>query len=213
MRPLPQQHGDFINSLAFGGREQADFTAPGLQLHDRQRLVLLGAREFVRFGQNHQELETLCHPWPDDVEQDFIEFGQTVTRVAHEDNGFEIFPRDQIVGHHLLPADFVLLRHGRVAIAGQVGQYRVGNALLAQREQVDMLGAARLSGGKGQLFLLRQGVDAGRFACIGTTDKCNFWHLQGRQEMQLGGGCKKFGGVQPAQGGAGSGCAGDAACA
>jgi hypothetical protein len=51
-----------------------------------------------------------------------------------------------------------------------------------------VLGSAGLFGGKGQLFLLRQGVDAGGFAGVGPPHKGNFWHIKGGQVKKFSGG-------------------------
>ena len=105
--------------------------------------------------------------------------------VAHQHNGFEVFAAHQVIGHHLLPADLVLLGHSSVTIARQVGQHGVHHALFAQRKQVDVLGAPGSLGRKGQLFLLRQRVDTGGFACVRAADKRNFRYIERGQEMQL----------------------------
>jgi hypothetical protein len=116
----------------------------------------LGAGELVGLGQHDQELQALFDPRADDVQQDVVEFGQAKARVTQQHDAAQVLARHQVVGHHLLPADLVLLGHGRIPVTRQVGQDRVGDALLAQRKQVDVLGAARLAGCEGQLLLLRQ---------------------------------------------------------
>jgi hypothetical protein len=70
-------------------------------------------------------------------------------------------------------------------VTRQIGQHSIGHALFAQCKQVDVLGATGFFGGKCQLFLLSQGVDAGRFAGIGPTHKGDFRGLQGGQMVQL----------------------------
>ena len=161
---------------------------------------MFGPGEFVGLGQQHQKFQALGYPWPNHIEQDFVEFGETVAGVAHQHNGAQILPRDQVVGHHLLPAYLVLLGHCGIAVAGQVGQHGVGQALLTQREQVDVLGTTGFFGCKSELFLLRQGVDAGRFPGVGAADEGKFGHAEGRQEVQLWGGGEEPRGVQPAAG-------------
>ena len=207
MRPLPEQCRDLIDALALGGGKKADLAAAGLQLHDGQCLGLLGARQLVGLGQHDQKFQSLFHPWPHDIEQDLVELGQTVAWIAHQHDGAQVLACHQVVGHHLLPADLVLLGHGGVAIARQVGQHRVGHALFTQGKQVDVLRPPWFLGGKGQLLLLRQGVDAGGLSGVGASHKGNLGHAERRQEVQLGCSGQKFGGVQPArsdQGGSGS---------
>ena len=200
MRPLPQHLRHVFNADALGGREKPNLAATGLQLHDGHGLGPLAAGELVGLGQHHQKLQSGFHAGADDVEQYLVQLGQPMARVAHQHNAFEVLARDQVVGHDLLPANFVGLGHGGVAVAGQVGQHGVGNALFAQGKQVDVLGAAGFFGGKRQLFLLRQGVDAGGLARIGAAHKGDFRHVQWGQKVKLGCGRQKFGGVQPAHG-------------
>ena len=106
----------------------------------------------------------------------------------------------QVVAHHLLPADFGLTRHGRIAVARQVGQYGVGHALFAQGKQVNRLRAARRFGRIGQPVLLRQGVDACGFTGIRPANKGDFRHIDARQVLEFGCSRQKFGCVQPPHG-------------
>ena len=123
-----------------------------------------------------------------------------MARVAHQHNALEVLAGNQVVGHHLLPAGFIGLGHGRVPVAGQVGQHSIGHALFTQGEKVNALGAARFARGKSKLFLLGQRVDAGGLAGVGAADEGDFRHGQRGQKMQLRGGGEEFGGVQPARG-------------
>jgi hypothetical protein len=98
----------------------------------------------------------LLHARADGIQQGFVEFGQAQARVAQQHHGGQAFAAHQIVEHDALPALLVGAGDGSVAIAGQVGQHSIGHALLAQRKQVDVLGAAGLLGSESQLLLLGQ---------------------------------------------------------
>ena len=167
---------------------------------------MLRAGELVGFGQHDEELQSLFHAGAHRFEQGFIQLRQAQARVAQQHDAREAGAADQIVHHHLLPAQLVGARHRRVAVAGQVGQHGVGHALLAQGEQVDVLGAPWLFGGKGQLLLLGEGVDAGGFAGVGAAHEGDFRHIDGGQVVQLGSGGQKACRVHPAHGDLGVGC-------
>jgi len=53
--------------------------------------------------------------------------------------------------------------------------------------------------------LLRQRVDARRFACVGAAYKSNFGHIQAWQVLELGRSRQELGGVKPAHGNFGGG--------
>ncbi len=174
--PLPQQLRHLVHTLFFQRRKQAHLTTAGIEPHDGQRLGLLSARELVGLGQQHQKLQPLLHPGAQGIEQRLVQLGQAQARIAQQHHRRQALALHQVVQHHALPALFIAARNGRVAIAGQVGQHRIGHPLLAQRKQVDVLCAPRFLRGKSQLFLLRQRIDRGRFTRIGATHKGDFWH-------------------------------------
>ena len=124
-------------------RKELHFTTTSLKFGNGQGLVGLGFIEFVRFGQKHQKFETRLDSGPDDFEQNVIKLRQSVSGVAQEHHANEVFAGHQIIGHDLLPADFVLFGNSRVAVAGQIGQHRVGQSLATQCKEVDVLRAPR----------------------------------------------------------------------
>lgn len=129
VRPFPKQLRYFVDALAFGGREQHDLTAACLEFGDGQNFGCLSACELVGLGQNNQELETFLDTRADDIEQDFVEFGEPVAWIAHQYDAHQILTGDQIIGHNLLPTDLVGFWHGSVAVAWQVCQNGIGDAL------------------------------------------------------------------------------------
>ncbi len=210
MRPLPEQEGSLLHALTLQGGKEFDLAAGRLQSRDGQRLLRLGAVELVGLGQQHQQLQAVLDARADHFQQDVVQLGETMPRVAQHHHARQVGPRDQVVGHDLLPAQLVLLGHGRIAVAGQVRQHRVGHALFAQGEQVDGLGAAGCLGGEGQPVLLRQGVDAGGLARIGPADEGDLGHAVLGQVLQARSGGEEAGGVQPAQGLCAGRCGGGA---
>ena len=197
MRPLPQQLGHIVHALLLEGREQSHLAATGVQLGDGEHLGLFAAGEFVGLGQNHQKLEAGFHARAHGFEQGFVEFGQAQARIAQQHDAGEAGTAHEVVEHHALPALLVRARDRRVAVTGQVGQHGVGHALLAEREQVDVLRAARLLRGEGQLLLLRQGVDAGGFARVGAAHESDFGDADFRQLIELSGGGEEARCVHP----------------
>ena len=206
MRPLPQQLGHFIHPLLFEGREHLHLAATRVQSRNRQHLGLFGARELVGLGQHDEELEAFLDPGAHHFEQRLVQLGQAQAGVAQQHDAREAGAADQVIHHHLLPAHLVRARYGGIPIAGQVGQHGVHHPLFAQREQIDVLGTPRLLGGKCQLLLLGEGVDAGGFARVGTAHESDFGHVDGRQVVQLRRGGQEPGGVHPAHGDFGVRC-------
>lgn len=153
--PVPQQLRHLIHTLLFQCREHAHFTTARIEFGDGQNLGLLGARQLVGFGEQDQKLQATFYARANSVQQRFIQLRQTQAGVAQQHHGAQAFALHQVVEHHPLPALFVRARYCGIAIAGQVSQHRIGGALFAQRKQVDVLGAARFFGSKGQLLLLR----------------------------------------------------------
>ena len=191
---------DLVHTLFFQRRKQFGFSTAGLQSRNRQRFGAFDAGQFVGLGQQNQKLQAFLHPGANHVQQHFVELGQPQARVAQQDNAFQVFAGHQVVGHDPLPADLVLFGDRCIAVTGQIGQHCVGQALLAQREQVDVLGATWPFGCVSELLLLRQGVDAGRFSRVGAADEGNFRHHNGWQMVQLRCGGQKTSRVHPAHG-------------
>ena len=93
----------------------------------------------------------------------------------------------QVVGHHLLPAQLGAARNGRVTVARQVGEQRVGGVLRAELEQVDVLRASRRLRREGEPLLLRQPVDRGRLAGVRAADEGDLRQFGGGQLVELAG--------------------------
>ena len=132
MGPCPQQSGHLVNPRALGCRKQPDLAAPGLELGNRQGFGRFAACEFVGLGKNHQKLQPLLHPRPQQVQQNFVQFRQTQARIAHQHDAAQVFARDQVIGHHLLPAHFFLARDCGITVARQIGKNGIHHALFAQ---------------------------------------------------------------------------------
>ena len=87
------------------------------------------------------------------------------------DDRAQAAPHREVLGHHLLPAQLGVALDGGIAIAGQVGEQRVGGQLRAELEQVDVLRPSRRLRREGETLLLRQDIDRGRLAGVGATDE------------------------------------------
>ena len=195
---MPQQLGHIVHALLFEGGEQTHFATARIELGDGQNLGLLGAGQLVGLGQHDEKLQALLHARADGIQQGFVEFGEAQARVAQQHHGGEAFAAHQIVEHDALPALLVGAGDSCVAVAGQVGQHGIGHALLAQRKQVDVLGAAGLLGSESQLLLLGQGVDGGGLAGVGAANEGNLGNVDFGQLVELGRGREKTRGVHPA---------------
>ena len=170
-----------------------------MQAGDGQRLGLLAAVELVGLGQQHQKRQALLHARANDLQQRLVQLLDAVARIAKHDHRRQIGAREQVIDHDLLPAQLVGLRHGGIAIAGQIGQHGIGLAPAAQGEQIDVLGAPRRFGSEGQAVLLRQRIDGRGLARVGAAHEGDFRHLQRGQLVQLGGRGEKTRRVQPAK--------------
>jgi hypothetical protein len=76
-------------------RAENSLTSPpaDCSLRDRQRLGGLAAIELVGLGQQDQELQALLDARPDHLEQDVVELGQPVARIAHQHDAAQVGTR------------------------------------------------------------------------------------------------------------------------
>ena len=112
--------------LRLGAENNMTSPPPACSLVMDKHFGRLGAGQFVGLGQDDQEFQAFFDAGTYDVEQNFVQFGHAVARVAHQHNAVQVFAGDQVVGHDLLPADLVLFGNRGIPIAGQIGQNRVG---------------------------------------------------------------------------------------
>ena len=85
-----------------------------------------------------------------------IDLGEAEARIDQHDDRAEAAAHREVLGHHLLPAQLGVALDRGVAVAGQVGEQRVGGEPRAELEQVDVLRAARRLRREGEALLLRQ---------------------------------------------------------
>ena len=115
-----------------------------------------------------------------------VELGEAEARIDQQHDAAKAAPHREVLGHHLLPAQLGAARDRGVAVAGQVGEQRVGRDLRAELEQVDVLRAARRLRGEGEALLLRQRIDRGRLAGIGAADEGDLGQLGRRAAGRAG---------------------------
>ena len=121
--------------------------------------------------------EPLASARRDELEQLAVDLGEAEPRVDQHDDRAQAAPHGEVLGHHLLPAQLGVALDRRVAVAGQVGEERIGRELRAELEQVDVLGAARRLRGEREALLLRQDVDRRRLAGIRAADEGDLGQL------------------------------------
>ena len=189
------------------GREQRDADigfigghVAQLGLHPGQCLARFLAVELVGLGEQHQQLDrAVAHARRHEPEQLPVELGEAEARIDEQHHAGQAAPHLEIVGHHLLPAQLRAARHRRIAIAGQVGEQRVGAGLGAELEEVDVLGAPRRLRRERKALLLREHVDRGGFARVGAAHERDLGQLGGRQLRQLARGGEEARGVGPGE--------------
>ena len=167
------------------------------------------ARELVRLGQQHQQPHRAAvQPRRDQLQQLPVQVGEAQARIDHQHHARQAAALRQVLRHDLLPAQLGGALHGRIAIARQVDEERVGRVLRPHREQVDVLRAPGRARREGQALLLGQAVDGSGLAGVAAPDEGDLRQVGRRQLVQPCGRGQETGAVGPGQGRLGGGLVG-----
>ena len=124
-----------------------------------------------------------------------VQIGQAAADVHHQHDAGQRLTAGHVVTGQCLPGSLGFGAGRGKAIARRVHQEAQGLRLLdgAHGKQVQGLRAARRAAGEGQSLLVAQGVDAGRLAGIGATNKGHLRQSMGVGPVELGQLCHRVG--------------------
>ena len=160
----------------------------------------LAAGELVRLRQQDEQLDdAVGDARRYETKQLTIQIGEAKPRIDHQDDAGQAAPQFEVVGHHLLPPQLGAALDRGIAVSGQICQQRIGAVLRADLEQIDVLRAPWRPRSEGKSVLLRQPIDGGRFAGVGSAHECNLRQVRRRQLVELAGRRQESRGVRPSQ--------------
>ena len=126
-----------------------------------------------------------------------VEVGEGTARIHDEDERGQLFAALDVVAQQLLPVQLGRAGHFGIAVARQVDQQGLdlfddGRVLAvlahmgaADREVIDVLGAARRLGRESQALLVGKNIDRRGFARVRAPGEGDFGNLRAREIAQL----------------------------
>jgi hypothetical protein len=103
-------------------------------------------------------------------------------RINQDENAREILAIDEVIVHGVIEFFFVLPRHLRESVTGQIDQA----PRIIDREKIDHLGVAGSFGNFGEILSSGQRVEQRRFADVGATDESEFRQRDFGTRFQIG---------------------------
>ena len=122
------------------------------------------------------------------VQHPQIQLFQWVARIHNQHQADELTPLLEVVAQEFDPMRADGFGNLCIAVTRQIDH----EAAVAQFEEIDVLGSSRRFGNVGEPDMVGQGIDRAGFACVASSDKCDFCGCVGQVFEMVDGG-EEFG--------------------